>query len=266
VSQDFDLNLKITDAQAAAVSAACWMYVHIGTGHLEVILDYMRQGMIPARREADQERASVEPDQFMAARRQILEIKRLIGHRADTLSGHPVNHPHTHASVLEALEVRGYLYHLLNDPKVTDVSLDVSGHRAIAVSAACDLYTRVCMGQMEEIVELVRMSVIPAARHETEERAGVHYETVEKIDGHVAALKRALGHHPNSSLGVGHPHVDLSAKRAWEVKKAIDKAIAVHRDPNPGFRGVNYDGNDLRYTRDPVPVATVQDRSAAPTP
>ena len=266
MSNDVHVNLEMTAAQASAVSAACWMYVRLGTGHLEEILEYVRHGLIPARREVDQERAPVDTTDFMAIRRQLLGIKGVLGFRADMMSGHNVNHPHIHPSVLEAYQVRMELCDQLNDPRVDAVTLAMTVSRAGIVSEACDLYTRLGMGQMEEIVDLVRWKVIPSARPETEGRASVFDDAVEKIEGHVAAIKHFLGHHPNSSLGVGHPHVDLNAKRTWETKKAIDQALALHRDPNPEFRGVNYDGNDLRYTDDPVPLVTVHGVITDPTP
>ena len=266
MSNGIHVNLEMTAPQAAAVSAACWMYVRLGTGHLEEILEYMRHGLIPARRDVNQERAPVDTADFMAIRRQLLGIKELLGFRADMMSGHKVDHPHIHPSVLEAFQVRQELYGKLNDPRVDGVTLDMTVRRAGIVSEACDLYTRLGMGQMEEIVDLVRWEVIPSTRAGTEGRVSVSGDTVEKIERHVTAIKHFLGHHPNSSLGVGHPHVDLSAKRAWETKKAIDQALALHRDPDPEFRGANYDGNYLRYTDDPVPVVTVHGVTTNPTP
>lgn len=42
-----------------------------------------------------------------------------------------------------------------------------------------------------------------------------------------------------------------------KIQITISAALANHRDPNPTFRGVNYDGLCLRYTKDVLPEAVV---------
>lgn len=48
-----------------------------------------------------------------------------------------------------------------------------------------------------------------------------------------------------------------AAVRAWEIKKAMERALSMHRDPNPAFPTVDYDGRVVRYTSDPDAVVDV---------
>ena len=48
-----------------------------------------------------------------------------------------------------------------------------------------------------------------------------------------------------------------AVRRAYEVKKVIDKAVSEHKNPTPEFRTVHYDGLTVRYTSDPAPVAEI---------
>ena len=70
-------------------------------------------------------------------------------------------------------------------------------------------------------------------------------------------IKSSLRFQQNGSNGIGHPHVAPSTHRAWDVRKVLEKALAEHRNPNPTFRGVNYDGLIVRYTQDPEPTVEI---------
>lgn len=77
-----------------------------------------------------------------------------------------------------------------------------------------------------------------------------------RID-HDDEKRGALGYPANGSYSIGNARLDGRVQRAYEVKKVLQKALAEHRDPNPSFRGVDYDGLIIRYTQDPVPLAAV---------
>jgi hypothetical protein len=45
----------------------------------------------------------------------------------------------------------------------------------------------------------------------------------------------------------------MAGRRAYEVSRVLDKVLAEYREPNPSFRGVDYDGLRMRYTQDAMP-------------
>lgn len=55
---------------------------------------------------------------------------------------------------------------------------------------------------------------------------------------------------------IGH-HATKNANRCYEIMKVVQKAVAEDRNPNPSFKGVDYDGLTVRYTDDPVPEAAI---------
>jgi hypothetical protein len=140
----------------------------------------------------------------------------------------------------------------------TTVHLTLTIEQAQAVVQACDLYTRIGLGQFEEVARLLRMGYIKPERDtssDTFSAMGV------MVDRSMRDAKEVIGHPRNGSFGIGHKRVSITAHRAFEVEKVLDQALSMHRDPNPRFRGVNYDGlsPSLRYTSDPVPVAEVKE-------
>lgn len=77
--------------------------------------------------------------------------------------------------------------------------------------------------------------------------------TCDDIRELMLEAKTVLGYPKNGSHGIGHPHVCESGRRAYELQKVLEKVLAIHRNPNPEFRGVSYDGLGPRYTKDPAP-------------
>lgn len=131
------------------------------------------------------------------------------------------------------------------------VQLDLSVEQAQTLSQALDLYTRVGLGQLEQIDDLVRMGVIPCGpQHEGE-------ILFEPIATQAKVLKGLLGFSAHGSWSIGADSVPIGSKRAYEVKKALDRELAMARDPEPEFKGVNYDGVTVRYTRDELPVVRI---------
>lgn len=137
------------------------------------------------------------------------------------------------------------------------VTLSLTIDQATAVRDALDLYSRICIGQIEEIGDLVRTGVVPMRRDPAQPREMADVDKCEEVVRLLNAAKDVLGYPLNGSNGVGHPHVDPSGHRAYEVKKALAQALAYHRNPNPSFKGVDYDGIGPRYTQDPAPVAEI---------
>lgn len=136
------------------------------------------------------------------------------------------------------------------------VHIVLTAEQAGAVCAALDLYSRMGIGQVREIVNLVRAGSIPFATKPAS--FDDQMRRLDEIDAMAQQIAISLGFDSNASLGIGNKRVPIAAHRAYEVQKVIDKALAEDRDPDPQFNGVHYDGLSVRYTDDPAPVAQVE--------
>lgn len=133
------------------------------------------------------------------------------------------------------------------------LSLTLTIEQAAAMSRQQDLAARIHMLQLGGIEQLARMG-------ELKHRSGrmLNDDECTSLNVWLRMLSGVFGFPSNASFGIGSPYVSEDAHRGYEIKKVVDKAIAMHRDPNPtGFRGVNYDGLICRYTKDPAPVAVI---------
>ena len=137
------------------------------------------------------------------------------------------------------------------------VRLDLTLAQAAAMSLALECYARLGIGQFEEIANLVSMGTVPCFTKAAGPRQSASLEQAERIGSLAGAIKHELGYPPNGSHGIGHANNHITVKRAWEIRKVVDKVLAEHRDPNPEFRGVNYDGLVVRYTEDSAPLAAI---------
>lgn len=142
------------------------------------------------------------------------------------------------------------------------VKVSLTVDQAGAVCDGLDTYTRLCIGQFEEVANLVRQGVIPVARpNGGGERVMAPPEVCEQIEDLMKQAKHLLGYASSGSHGIGHPHVSIAGRRSYEVKKVIAKVVAEARNPNPAFRGVDYDGLGPRYTQDQAPFAELSTES-----
>lgn len=145
------------------------------------------------------------------------------------------------------------------------VQLILTVDQAAAISEACEVLARLGIGQIEYVAEMVRFGVIRPHTVSAEPDTKFNADRSEAVADLCDAIKRELRMPVNGSRGIGHPHNPMQVRRAYEVKKVIDKALAEHREPNPSFRNVNYDGLGPRYTSDPAPQAVVLPASAPST-
>ena len=143
------------------------------------------------------------------------------------------------------------------------VHLELTLEQAAAVVQALDLYSRLCIGQIDEVAHLVSSGAIPPYVEHGNAPANADMQTVDAVRELMLCAKKSLGFHPNASRGIGHAHNPIAASRSYEVKKALARALAIHRNPNPSFQSVDYDGLIVRYTSDPEPRAAVVDESLA---
>jgi len=134
-----------------------------------------------------------------------------------------------------------------------EVTLKMNVEQAHAIVSLLDLAVRINMCQFGEFEQWARMGII---KHR--DGRELSYGELETLDGTLRYVSSIFGFPSNANFGIGSPHVSDTAKRGYEIKKVLDKALAVHREPNPkGLRGVNYDGLIVRYTNDPAPTATI---------
>lgn len=136
---------------------------------------------------------------------------------------------------------------------MTTVTITCTDTQAECITQALDLYARLGLGQFEEITYLCRTQQIRGINGE------LTHEQCETIDVFCDQIKMELGHSPNGSFGIGNHKLHPMTQRAFEIKKQIDKARSEHRDPNPRFRGVDYNGRIVRYTEDPDITVSVSD-------
>ncbi len=125
------------------------------------------------------------------------------------------------------------------------VTITLNEAQARTVCDALDLYARIGIGQLQEVSSLVRQGFLVPTK--TPKDAGWFYDGFDSV---MNSAKSMLGLSGSSSYGIGHNSVNVDAKRAFELRKQIEKPMALAGDPDPGFRGVNYDGRIVRYTDD----------------
>lgn len=141
---------------------------------------------------------------------------------------------------------------------MSQIHITVSSEQASAIVHALDFYSRMCIGQIEEVAYLVRSETIPLRRDAGEKRAPASVDQCEQVDELLNSIKAVLGYPRNGSNGIGHRHVHIDGLRAYEVQKVLSKTLAELRNPNPDFRGVDYDGLGPRYTQDVEPRSWVE--------
>jgi hypothetical protein len=129
------------------------------------------------------------------------------------------------------------------------------------VADALDLSSRIMMGQLSEIASLARMGRLPV--RDTRCPSGSREATAEEadlIEEHMRAAAAVLGHR-GGSFGIGSPSVPVAARRQYEFKKVLEKAVSDHR--NPGGKGNRHDGLIVRYTPEEEPTARVDRRGGS---
>jgi hypothetical protein len=146
------------------------------------------------------------------------------------------------------------------EEKMKKVQAEGTTEQIDAVCEALDSYSRLCIGQLENVADLVRQGIIPmAAPNGDGDRQMASIEIADRIHELMLEAKALLGYSRNGSHGIGHRHVHVTGCRAYEMKKVLDKVIAEDRNPCPVFRNVRYDGLGPRYTQDPAPEAKILD-------
>lgn len=146
---------------------------------------------------------------------------------------------------------------------MTTITLSLNPEQANVVRAALDLYTRLCLGQLERVGDLVRQDVIPVSTEHTHDRRTADLRTCDAVSSLLVEAKRHLKYPPTGSMGISHPHVDLSGRRAYEIAHVLTGAIALSK-----HHGTSTDDSggalDPRFTADPPPHARVVESGHVP--
>lgn len=138
------------------------------------------------------------------------------------------------------------------------VDMRISLEQAVSMIEALDFFTRISLGQFEEIASFVRKGRI-RPKTEPGQYAGIaSEETINQIDRLVFEMKQCMGFSRGQSNGVGHSHNSINSMRAYEIQKALAQAVATRPGSTVPLYSVDRDGLNpgLRYTSDLTPVVT----------
>lgn len=128
------------------------------------------------------------------------------------------------------------------------VTLELNEQQARTIINALDTYSRIGCGQFD-IVEEVVVFGWATPRWENRDVAREALRTAKTV------LFPELG--PHSSYGIPNREVPLEFRRAYDLKKHIQRPMAIARDPNPTLLTVDYDGAMLNVSDEALPTVTV---------
>lgn len=149
------------------------------------------------------------------------------------------------------------------DAGADKVVIEVTTRQAEVISKALDVFSRIGIGQLEIISELVNESFIPMSTAEVERKVAP-LATVEDIEELMLKAKALLGHPRGGNHGIGHRHNDQGACHAYEIHKVLAKVLLEHRAPSLRHFGTDSDGLIVRYTNSPAPRASIKSPTAKP--
>ena len=107
------------------------------------------------------------------------------------------------------------------------LQVEMTLEQARVINQALDLFSRVYMGQLENITTMARMFDINAFNEEQEANKWEHYETASYYMGKV---KEELGFNVNSSWGIYSPECNQVARDAWDIQQVLRYYEAWVRD------------------------------------
>lgn len=145
----------------------------------------------------------------------------------------------------------------------SEVVVKMSTEQAKVICDALDLYNRITLGQFEELESLIRHCLICKAGNlnDAEDKQYPNFDEMDEIREKIFEIKHIMGFPQYGSFGIGNPKLHSSNARSYEMMKTIQKVLAEHRNPNPEFRTVDYDGVIVRYTQDTLPICYITETS-----
>jgi hypothetical protein len=146
------------------------------------------------------------------------------------------------------------------------VHLTMTIPQARAMAEALEITMRLGLGQVNMVAEMVADGSIPikTAACKAGSMKIPEMEVIHNVTALCNEVRRELGFQSGESYSVGNRAVSDKAHRAYEIEKVVKKALALHDNPNPIFRGVNYDGLSIRYTDDPAPECVITTEGPLP--
>lgn len=245
------LKLTVNSDQAGVLAMALSVFLRLCRRDMRVLGELVESGFIPVFDSATTWRSKKATPELIQEFETIVQvISAVIGeamHDRDNLA----------AIGYQAASLERKLLTVLQEQAQESVVVVCSLDEAQAAAEALDAFTRLGIGQIMIVEEMLRFGVVQVEDH-TDNRGAAQTKTVDRCKGLFERLRGTLNFAAGQSLGVGNQSVKIEAHRAWEMCKVVRQALVIHREPNPAFRGVHYDGLDLlRYTSDPRPAACV---------
>lgn len=121
-------------------------------------------------------------------------------------------------------------------PVEPDLHLTLPAQTARIVVDALDMYSRIGLGQLDEIVSMGRFGLLTNAKGEKPS-----VDDLDDAEQHLARAKHALfGYAPNASHGIFSDKVAERFRTAWSVLKALRHRLAWDRTPGGGIQ-VSFD-------------------------
>jgi len=117
-------------------------------------------------------------------------------------------------------------------PVEPDLHLTVPAATARIMVEALDTYTRIGMGQLEDIVSMGRFGIL-----KNSEGQAPTYDELDDAEQHINAAKKTLfGFPSNASHGIFSDKVAERFRTTWGVMKALRHRLAWDRTPEGGFQ------------------------------
>ncbi len=247
-----ELVLKINRDQAGALAHALSAFVRLCRRDMQVLRQLLESGFIPVFDSTSTWRSRP------ATRDVVWEFVSII-EAMEAVIGKPVPEGvavEGEGGLADAVAQR--VSTSLEDGSRDQLVVVCSLQEGQVVAEALDAYTRIGMGQIMIVSELLRFGTVKV-EGASPGSGMANLRELDRFEALVERLRSSLNFSAGQSLGVGNRSVKVEAHRAWEMCKVVRQALAMHRDPSPAFKGVHYDGLDLlRYTADPKPKAEVK--------
>lgn len=126
------------------------------------------------------------------------------------------------------------------------ITLTLSDKQAQVLVGALDLYSRVLIGQIENVEEVLRLNYPDLATARLGTARGL-CDTIKMILWEFQS---------GASFGIHNPRVPDKARQAWDLQQVIRNTIARTKNPEGGIQ-VCYDTPTQTSTEEPLATATI---------
>lgn len=121
-------------------------------------------------------------------------------------------------------------------------TLTMDAEQARILVLALDLYSRIGIGQFEEITRVY------------ETNGDLSIEKEEDLKVYLLKAKAVAGHPVNGSYGIHNPHVSDKFRVAWDIQQVVRHRLAYDARPEGNPMSVHFDTPHQCGT---VPLATI---------